>query len=283
MFRKALSLWTVLGVVAAPSVLTQPAAIDPEIAKGIRTVEEGDYDAAIVILDQAVRKLAKDPSRARDLSQGYLYLGIAYVGKGHEAAARARFRDALAQVRGLSLSPDKFPPKVIDIFEAARAEAAAQGAGSQPKKGGGGKGLLIGIGVAAAAGVGVAVAAGGGDSSGSGGSSTTPAPTSTASVTEVYQGLLTQRSTAATIPLPTTTVTGSWRAELTWTGTATEVRMFVLDAATRAGVAEVRLVAANASLAEWQGQQGRRYETELFLQPGGAAESSYTLRVTYPR
>src|SRR5262245_48184645 len=98
------------------------SATDPEVLKGIKSVDDGDYDGAILILDNASRRLASDPAKANDLSQAYLYLGIAYVGKGHEAAAKAKFREALTQIKDMTLSPDKFPPKVIDVFEAARQE-----------------------------------------------------------------------------------------------------------------------------------------------------------------
>ena len=166
----------------------QPAATDPEVVKGIRQVDDGDYDDAIVTLDGAVRRLAADKSHPADLPQAYLYLGIAYVGKGHDAAAKAKFREALKQLKDLSLSADKFPPKVINVFETARDEvnreaAAASGgtpaasapepqgsaasATSAKKKGGGGGKALIVLGVLGA-GAGVALAAGGGGDSGSG-------------------------------------------------------------------------------------------------------------------
>jgi tetratricopeptide (TPR) repeat protein len=165
------------------------ATADPEIAKGIAQVDDGDYDGAILTLDNAARRLAPDPTRSADLSQAYLYMGIAYIGKGHEAAAKAKFREAIAQIRSLSLSPDKFPPKVIDIFEAAKEEenrsaptAASPAPTSgptptaEPKKGGGGGKVLLILGGVAAAG-GIAVAAGGGG--GGGGGSSAPTTTTT--------------------------------------------------------------------------------------------------------
>jgi tetratricopeptide (TPR) repeat protein len=156
----------------------QTTPSDPEVAKGVRQVDEGEYDAAIVTLDSASRRLAGDPSKARDLSEAYLYLGIAYVGKGHEAAAKAKFREAVRQIKDLVLSTDKYPPKVIDLFEAAREEvnraaAAEPAATSSPaarpapapqKKGGASKGLIIGGVLLAGAGAAVAVAGGGGSS-----------------------------------------------------------------------------------------------------------------------
>jgi len=282
MLPRVLSLCLAFCLSAPAGALAQTAAIDPEIARGIKAVDDGDYDAAILVLDQAVRRLVTAPARARDLSQGYLYLGIAYVGKGHEAAARAKFREALGQIQDLSLSPDKFPPKVIDLFEAARAETRQEAAKPSPKKkGGGGKGVLIGVGVVAAAGAGVALAAGGGGSSSSTAPTTTPAPV--ANPTEVYQGFLDRGNSGAIVNPPVAQTPGPWRAELTWTGDRTEVRMFIVDAITKDGLTEVRLTSPNASVGEWAGQAGRRYEIELFLQEGGASQSNYTLRVTHPR
>jgi hypothetical protein len=190
--RQTLALTLAASLSFSPIVLAQPAATDAELLRGIRQVEDGDYDPAIVTLDAAARRLAGDPGRARDLSQAYLYLGIAYIGKGHEAAAKAKFREAVAQIKDLTLSPDKFPPKVIDLFEAARAEARAQAtpapsaaatpaaAAAASKKGGGGKTILI-VGGLAAVGGGVALAAGGGGGGGStgGGGGLTPTPTTT--------------------------------------------------------------------------------------------------------
>lgn len=193
MLRQTLALGLAASLLWAPVVAGQAVTSDPEVLRGIRQVEDGDYDPAIVTLDAVARRLSGDPARTRDLSQAYLYLGIAYIGKGHEAAAKAKFREAVAQIKDLTLSPDKFPPKVIDLFEAAREEARAQAqsaapaptttlpaaAAPPPKKGGGGKTILIIAGLAAAGG-GVALAAGGkGGSSGTSTTPTTPAATPT--------------------------------------------------------------------------------------------------------
>jgi hypothetical protein len=189
MSRKALS-WILVFLLASPGVRAadQPAT-DPEVLKGISLVEDGDYDAAIVTLDQAARRLAESKKQPSELSQAYLYLGIAYVGKGHEAAAKAKFKEALGQIRDLTLSPDRFPPKVINTFEEAKEEASkaapAQAAATAPatkpsppaeKKGGSGKILLIVGGVAAAGGIAAAAAGGGGSSSNSSAPPTTTQP-----------------------------------------------------------------------------------------------------------
>jgi tetratricopeptide (TPR) repeat protein len=185
MDRKALSFALVL-LLTCPASYAQapPTTTDPEVVKGIALVEEGDYDAAIVTLDKAARRLAEAKKQPQDLSQAYLYLGIAYVGKGHEAAAKAKFKEALGQIRDLTLSADRFPPKVINTFEAAKEEAAkaappqasaaTTAAPTPAKKGGSGKILLIVGGLAAAGGI--AVAAGGGGDGGSSAPTTTTQP-----------------------------------------------------------------------------------------------------------
>jgi len=173
MLRSCLRVMLALLMVAFPSgaaVMAQAPPSDADVAAGMKQVDDGDYDRAILTLDNAARRLAGDPAKAADLSQAYLYLGIAYIGKGHEAAAKAKFREALKQIKDLTLSPEKFPPKVIDAFEEAKHEEATAAAEPAPtgKKGGSKKGIVIG-GLAAAAAVGVAVAAGGGGDSGTSG------------------------------------------------------------------------------------------------------------------
>src|SRR6185503_20014232 len=92
--------------------------------------------------------------------------------KGHETAARARFREALAQVRNLNLAPEKFAPRVIEAFEKAREEMTA-GAPNAKKKSH--KGLLIGAGIVAGGG-GVAAALAGGASSSPAAGTSRPCP-----------------------------------------------------------------------------------------------------------
>jgi tetratricopeptide (TPR) repeat protein len=174
--RATCCLALVLGLFALPAAgWAQGAVTDPEVLKGIAQLEEGEYDAAIFTLDTAARRLAAEPEKARDMSQAYLYLGIAYFGKGHEAAAKAKFREALTQFKDISLSAEQYPPAIINLFEAAREETrstapatptATTAAAPEEKKGGGGKKILLIGGGALLVGGGVAAAAGGGDSGG---------------------------------------------------------------------------------------------------------------------
>jgi len=180
-----------------PGVLAQPQASDPEVLEGIAQVEDGEYGTAILTLDRAARRLSGDPYKTRDLSQAYLYLGIAYFGQGHEAASKANFRDAIRQFRDISLNPELYPPAIINLFEAAREEAgpappasataapaAVTAAAPEEKQGGSKKVLLLG-GAALLVGGGVAVAAGGGDTA----DSTPPEPPS---LTGRWVGMLTE-------------------------------------------------------------------------------------------
>jgi tetratricopeptide (TPR) repeat protein len=254
----------VFGLAAVPRAATgQTAALDPEIGKGVALVEEGDYDGAILTLDSAARRLAANPAKARDLSQAYLYLGIAYLGKGHEAAAKANFREALGRIKDLTLSPEKFPPKVIDLFEAAREEtiqtrATTPSPGTrvqptpEPNKRGSSKALLIGAGIAAAAGVGVAVAVAGGG--GGGGGSSTPSvttPPADTRIVETFTGSLCgdfnicEQYHQYGVQV---NATGALEATVTWTEPRAQYTMELHDNADRPVAASNRLSDTSAGL-----------------------------------
>jgi len=221
MLRSCLSVLLALLVVAFPSggsLMAQAPPADAEVAAGMKQVDDGDYDRAILTLDNAARRLAGDPARAAELSQAYLYLGIAYIGKGHEAAAKAKFREALKQIKDLTLSPEKFPPKVIDAFEEAKHEAATAAAEPAPvgKKGGSKKALVIG-GLAAAAAVGVAVAAGGGGDSSSAGGGGTGTGSGGGLQTLSFTGTLPNAGGSYECKQIVATRSGTMEARLNWT------------------------------------------------------------------
>jgi tetratricopeptide (TPR) repeat protein len=226
--RHALRIGVTLAFLARTAFPSgEPVSTDPDVERGIAFVEDGDYDAAILTLDNAARRLAQDKARTKDLSQAYLYLGIAYLGKGHEAAARAKFREAIAQIKDLSLSPEMFPPKVIDAFEAAKAESTGTGPGPAPStdvssreppaktKKGGGKGLLILGGVAAAGGI-AAVAAGGGG--GAAPTTTTTQPRDPRTVQPFGPLTLSEAAYSQEFKI-VVAGTGVFEATLTWTST----------------------------------------------------------------
>ena len=138
------------------------AAPELDLALGIRQVQEGDFEGAVTTLQAVTRTLTGQASRRQELAQAHLYLGIAHVALEQRDAAKVAFKAALAQNKDLRLSPDRFSPKVIGVFEEARQETEAASAAGASGKGGSKTLLWVGLG-AAAAGAAVALASGGGE------------------------------------------------------------------------------------------------------------------------
>jgi hypothetical protein len=144
-----------------------------ELEKGIRQVEGGEFEDALITLDAASRALALEGGRPKELARAYAYLAIAYFQLSHEQAAKAKFLEALQADKELRLDPRQLPPKVIQFFEDTAREAKVERATATPSAAaatGGTEGksskvvpIVIGAG-AAVAGVGVLAAAGGKDS-----------------------------------------------------------------------------------------------------------------------
>jgi hypothetical protein len=291
----ALSLSGALVFAGGPAAHAQTPVTDADVQKGIRMVDDGDYDAAILLLDAAARRLSGDAGKVRDLSQAYLYLGIAYVGKGHEAAAKAKFREAVTRIKDLSLSPDKYPPKVIDLFEAAREEArtagarppasaAASGPPARSEGGGGGKKLLLigGLGLAAAGGAVFALK--GGEDQGCD------------TVFMDPSGILNNSQTQFEFTTGPAIESGSWKAEVNWRVTSSSSRSPTIQSSRSSAlpltvklevfqggqkVADSRLLSDTASIAEWSGAPGTSFTVRGSMQ-GGAGGLSYDLLIEGP-
>jgi hypothetical protein len=169
---------------------TLRAADTPEVvlSEGRTLVQQGNFESAVLKLDEATRVLAGDATRTRALADAYLLLGIAYVGLNQELNARAKFMEVLKKEPQLHLSELTYSKQVIRVFEAARQEL-------YPKK----KKrflplLLIAGGGTAATGTAIAASSSGGDAP------TTTLPGSTTSTTTGAGG-------ATRTPTPTTVVT----------------------------------------------------------------------------
>jgi TonB family protein len=106
---------------AAPS-RAQPGA-DVALAKGIAQVQEGSLDDGVATLNGVVRRLTPVRGRRDSLAQAHLWLGIAYAQLNLEKAARASFREALANDPKVTL-PEGRPPKVTRMFAALQEESA---------------------------------------------------------------------------------------------------------------------------------------------------------------
>lgn len=151
------SLALVLGVaLMVPPPPLPGQSPDPELARGLREVREGDFEGAVTTLEPVVRRLSGLPQRSRELVQAYLNLGVAYVALDQPETARSRFKEALIRDHQLKLSPAEYSPKVLAVFEQARREARQAGGGK-----GGSRAPLIGLGIGAAA-AGVVLASRGG-------------------------------------------------------------------------------------------------------------------------
>jgi hypothetical protein len=121
----------------------------PRLEDGIRQVEQGDFEAAVTTLRAVVAALAGDPLRSVQRARAHLHLGVAHVALGQAEDAHRAFLGALRDDPRLRLTDERFSPKVVAAFEAARREARGTGGG------GGSTGRIVG-----AAAAGAAVAAG---------------------------------------------------------------------------------------------------------------------------
>ncbi len=157
-----------LAILVASSVLPAPIhagapASDPDLVKGKELVRRGEYETAVLVLDQVVRRL--DGRRHNPMvADAHLHLGIAYAGLGRSEAARSQFVEALRRDPAITLDPKNAPPAALDIFSEVWRERADKGtvavatppppSTSTPKMG---SGLKIGLAAAALA-IGVAAA-----------------------------------------------------------------------------------------------------------------------------
>jgi hypothetical protein len=204
--RVALSIAIVLGSGHHRALSSAQSPPDEDLARGMRQVEGGEFDAAVVTLDGVVRRFAAQARPPRELARAYLYLAIAYLGLSQEQTAKATFLDALAADRTLVLSTGEFPPRIVQFFQQVKKEsedaaakvpappapvaapappAAAPGPVARPappaaEKKGGSKTLLVVGGGAAAALVGALALGGGGGGTDGGG---IPATTTTTTTT----------------------------------------------------------------------------------------------------
>ena len=167
-----------LGVAAIPMAAQEVG----DLEKGIRQVEGGEFEDAVITLDAAALRLALEGRQPKELARAYAYLAIAYFQMGQERAAKAKFAQALQADKDFRLDPKQLPPNVIQFFQEAEREAKSEPAtgalvpspppppspGTAATAGAKGKSsktvpILIGAG-AVVAGVGVLAAANGSDS-----------------------------------------------------------------------------------------------------------------------
>lgn len=294
MLRKTLSLFLTLGSLGQSVPLPAQVVTDAEVVRGIRLVEEGDHDEAILILDSATRRLAAAHGDPGELAQAYLYFGIAYLAKGHETSAKARFRDAVLQQRSLTLSPEKFAPKVVELFEVAREEVAKMAA-AQPSsppsasKSGSKKGLII-LGAGAAAAAGIALGTAGGDKTAAGAPASgrrTETFTGTVSNPGNVQGpAASNQDPKIWFTLFTARGSGSAEASISWSTSDATVELYLFEGTTQGQQPIAQSTATGSTSAQLSSSvTGRQYQLNVFynrcrMAPCPAAPFSLTL--SYP-
>src|SRR5688500_15579479 len=130
-------------------LLAQPAAPPARVEDGIRLVDQGDFEGAVTALRAAVAAIAGDPTRAVERARAYLYLGVAHLALDQKADAHRAFVSALRDDPGLRITEERFPPKVVTAFEAARLE---QPGAARPTGGGSTRTVVVAAVVGAAVG-----------------------------------------------------------------------------------------------------------------------------------
>jgi len=258
--KRAISLLSVLCLLAGPQGAISLAQPPDDLQTGIRQVQGGDFDAALLTLDAAARRLAAEGNHPKDLALAYTYLGIAYLQLGQEDAARTKMREAVRTDKDLRLDTKDFPPKIVKFFDEVRAQsappppanivsvvrptpapppspaAAPTASTATAAQGGHAKALPILLGVGGAAVVGVALAAKGGGGSTS--STLPPTPvtvlsdlSATTTSAQRSANITCTQAVTATVTLTNrgsagVTVTGVRHNSLTVTGTCNAAQPF---------------------------------------------------------
>lgn len=150
--KRALSLALAAVLVTGDTALPRDVAgeAEPTLELGIQEANDGNFQAALFTLDAVIRRLAPEAAKkAKDLAQAHLYKGVAYVGLAQEEPAKASFKEALKHDKDLRVTQEKFPARVVRVFEAAK---KGKSKSVLYATGGVGAGVLIAGGVAIAAG-----------------------------------------------------------------------------------------------------------------------------------
>jgi len=162
---------------------TGPISSTEALAIGIRQLDEGDVEAALITLDSVVHRMETARAPGSDLAMARAYLGLAYLQLNRVDKAVAEVRQACRADPRLQLDPERFPPTLLRLLEEFRAEfsdeatspappaaPAAENVPSAPEsrrtqqtqEKGGSKLLPIVLGVGGAAGLAVVLGGGGG-------------------------------------------------------------------------------------------------------------------------
>ncbi|MCK4250744.1 tetratricopeptide repeat protein [candidate division WOR-3 bacterium] len=95
-------------------------SLDLMLVRAKTFYNSGEYEHAISELEKALQYLKQ--LEKGDQVEAYKYLGFSYVAFGDKAKAKEQFKKALVLKPNLTLDPAIVSPKIIKIFEEAKAE-----------------------------------------------------------------------------------------------------------------------------------------------------------------
>lgn len=111
----------------APLTLTLSArtacAAPSKAEQGINAFDEGEYERALPLLQQAVAEADAKKSAPKERARLHAYIGFCHVVFGLRDKAKASFRQALAADPRMTLDPTIVSPKFIAVFDEVRREA----------------------------------------------------------------------------------------------------------------------------------------------------------------
>lgn len=119
---RALLMALILMALAGGDAFAQPAEATADLALGIRQVEEGELETAVVTLGSVVSALSGKQGREKELSVAHLYLSMAHLGLSEWEVAKANMRLAWRTDRALRLDPKQFPPRLLQLYEEIKRE-----------------------------------------------------------------------------------------------------------------------------------------------------------------
>lgn len=107
---------------AAPPVRSSipPSVADAGLAKGVAATTRADYYRALLLLNDAVRRLEKDPQGGADLVIAHAYLAWTHHGLGRADEAQGSARQAMRLDPGVLAKLGSFPAPVLALFKASR-------------------------------------------------------------------------------------------------------------------------------------------------------------------
>ena len=115
----SLFLWILVGTHGLAVEQQQGTSTLDALNEGIQLIDEGDYEAAIDVLEAAVLELDAAQAASSDMARSYFYVGIARVFVVGDDEARFAFLEAQRHDPQFRPSPTNFPQRVIRLWEEA--------------------------------------------------------------------------------------------------------------------------------------------------------------------